>query len=142
MHKKQFTVKTEYRQGERIIATVIQEGRAASQRRELFTVGALQWNTSGIDILDSHKGTSIANAMPSRSMDGRVQVSIPATAHIVELRERKPYMSIEFIALEENTTNGGIREITRALLTGAAFVDDPEYVQANTEIRNKKRRWL
>ena len=35
--------------------------------------------------------------------------------------------SVEFVAIEERTLKGGVREIQRALIRGAALVRDPEF---------------
>lgn len=133
--------KTEYRQGSKVIGTIIQEGRAARTRRELFTANSLRWSNDGINILDGHKGQSVGVAMPKRLNDGRIEITIPATDNILEIRRKKPYLSIEFYALDEATTNGGIREIREAFVKAAAFVDDPEYKQATTEVR-RRVKWL
>ena len=49
-------------------------------------------------------------------------------------------MSVEFHALEEQTTAGGIREIRRAFVPDVALVDDPEYGQTAAELR--QRGWF
>ena len=141
MDNMNLIVPTEIRQvgdTQRIIGTIIQEGRAASERLELFAPNSIQWSANGIDILDAHRGNSLANAMPRRQQDGRITVAIPADSRIMEVREAAPYLSIEFIALSESTRGDGVREINQALVTGAAFVPDPEYTQATTEVRNKR----
>ena len=56
----------------------------------------------------------------------------------------KRYMSVEFMAIEERTTQGGVREILSAFVPRAALVDRPEYDSTSAEVRSKRRRrvWL
>ena len=46
-------------------------------------------------------------------------------------------MSVEFHALEERTTAGGVREVLRALVPSAALVADPEYDTTEAEVRRR-----
>ena len=50
---------------------------------------------------------------------------------------------MEFHAIREVRTAGGVREIQRALVDAAAMVASPEYAQATSEVRSTRRRiWL
>lgn len=138
-------IPTEYREGERTVhATVIQEGRVASVRREVFAPRSLQWDHSGIDILAGHEGESLAVAFPQRTRDLEIRVAIPATKKVLDARKQfGSHLSIEFLALEDRQNASGVREINRALLTAAAFVATPEYTQGVSEVRSRKvRKWL
>ena len=46
-------------------------------------------------------------------------------------------MSVEFHALEERTTAGGVREVLRAFVPDAALVAQPEYDTTVAEIRRR-----
>ena len=45
------------------------------------------------------------------------------------------YLSVEFHALREVRTQGGVREIQKAIVLAAAMVKTPEYNQAVAELR-------
>ena len=82
--------------------------------------------------------------MPSRDADGSLRIETRATPAILEAYETRKFFSVEFHAISEVRTKGGIREITRALVDAAALVTSPEYSQATAEIRARSRRkyWL
>lgn len=130
----------------RLVGTVIQEGRAASGgRRELFAPGSIQWPAEGMAILGEHRGAVEARAMPSRGPDGSIRIAVAATPGIVSAVESgRDGLSVEFVALEEETTAGGVREIRRALVDAAALVSRPEYEQGRAELRGRRSRtrWL
>ena len=127
----------------KIHGIIIQEGRAASERKEVFTPGSVQWPTEGIGISAGHKGRTETRAHPVRQRNGQITVKTRATDALraaVEAGSR--FMSVEFVALQERRTKGGIREILSATVTRAALVPSPEYDMTMAEIRNKQgRRW-
>ena len=51
---------------ERLVGTILQEGRAASERLEIFAPGALVWGETGIAIRTEHRGAEVARAIPVR----------------------------------------------------------------------------
>ena len=53
-------------------------------------------------------------------------------------------MSVEFTALDEIRTAGGVREIRRAMVSAAALTDRPDYCQTSAEVRERReaRVWL
>lgn len=128
----------------RLVALV--EGRAArGGRRELFAPGACVWPSDGVAILTEHRGAPEARAVPVRE-GNEIRITAPATDKLrraVDV-EGKRYASVEFHALAEVRTAGGVREIERALVTGVCVVADPEYQQTKAEVRSKKgpRLWL
>ena len=136
--------------GPQLHATIVQEGRASTgHRRELFTPGSVQWPAEGIGLLLRHHGEPEVRAIPSRHDDGRIIVSTPATPALFRaVNEGKRFASVEFFALEERTTATGIREVLRALVTGATVTDSPEYDSTRAEIREdadddeRARLWL
>ena len=127
--------------GEQLYATLITEGRAASGgRAELFTPGSAEWPTKGVGILTMHRGTVEARAIPDRQPDGRITVVTPATPAIREaVQGGRDRMSVEFHALEERTTKGGVREVLKGFIMRAALVDNPEYDTTAAEVREADR---
>ena len=129
-------------------ATIITEGRAASERRELFTLGALEWPSAGIGIMTSHRGAIETRGQPVRQADGRITLTARATPAIREaVNQGRTRMSIEFRSAQEGRTRGGIREVTRAFVDAAAMVpaDGAEYTQTAAELRSRERwgwTWL
>lgn len=122
--------------GRQLHAVILQEGRAASERRELFAPGAVLWPSDGIGIQLQHYGPHVAKAFPVRDSEGRISVRVQATRELRDAVEAgRKFMSVEFYALAERQTKGGIREITRALVESAALVTEPEYTQTEAEIR-------
>ena len=131
------------RDGKRLEGIILQEGRAATERREVFAPKSVSWAASGIDIKDGHHGDSVAVAFPKRDTAGNIGVSIPLNPGLsAAFRRSGPGLSVEFVALEERSTAGGIREITKAYVDAAALVRNPEYTQAKAEIRKRRVKWL
>ena len=127
-------------------AVILSEGRAAiGGRAELFTPGAIVWPAEGIAIRIEHRGAEVGRAVPER-VGTEIRITAKATPAIfaaVEQR-RQRYASVEFHALAETRTAGGVREIQRALVDGFSLTDDPEY-ETRAEIRKAWRRsrvWL
>ena len=132
------TVSFEIRsQGEQLHAVMITEGRAASGgRRELFTPGSVEWPADGVAVLTEHRGEIAARALPVREQDGRITLRTFATDLIRSaVAKGRKWMSVEFHALQERTTAGGVREILRAFVPAAALVLDPEYDSTAAEVR-------
>ena len=127
--------------GPRLSGVLIQEGRAATTRAEIFAPGSLVWASDGIALRSKHLGAEDARAIPTRESNGEIRIAAPASAAIVAaFNEGRRFLSIEFHALKESRSESGVREIQNAFLPGAALVADPEYVQAVVEVRSK-RRW-
>ena len=124
---------------------ILTEGRAArGGRAELFTVGSACWPEGGVDVLLEHHGQPAGRAIPTRE-GAEIRISAPATPAIFSaVQAGQRFMSVEFHAVAETRTIGGVREIERALLTGACLTDDPEYHQTSAEVRTAKgpRLWL
>ena len=117
---------------------ILQEGRAASGgRAEVFAPGSATWPAEGVAIRTAHLGAFETRAMPTRDKRGRIRIRAKATDGIRQaIRAGRRHMSVEFRVLDERVTKGGVREILRALVEGAALVDDPEYDSTSAEIRN------
>ena len=143
----QYAVPVELREsdgGPMLRGTVLQEGRAAQGgRAESFAPLSVVWPSTGIALLAEHRGAALAHAVPVREVDGSLRIETPATQPILEAYATRKFFSVEFHAISEVRTKGGVREITRAILESAALVTDPEYVQATVEVRSTRRRvWL
>ena len=131
--------------GEHLVGVVVQEGRAGTARKELFTPQSLTWPAEGIPVRSEHLKGEVGRAVPTRHPGGEIRIRLKATPEIRSAYQAgKKFLSAEFFALRESRS-AGIREIESALLSGAAMVSDPEYRQATAEIRMKPRRlskWL
>ena len=124
----------------RFRGVMLQEGRAATGgRREVFAPGSAEWPSGGVGILLAHRETPAMRAAASRESDGRIIVEGDAIPEIREAVEGgRKYMSVEFHALQERTTKGGVREILRAFIPDAALVDAPEYDSTSAEVREAR----
>lgn len=120
-----------------LYGVMIQEGRAASGgRREVFAPGAIEWPSQGVGVLTEHRGAVETRGHVVRERDGRLTLTARATDAIRRaVDEGKRFMSVEFKALEERTTKGGVREILRAFVDSAALVSHPEYDMTAAEVR-------
>lgn len=127
--------------GPYLYGVLIQEGRAAWRRREVFAPGAVEWPSGGVGILTRHHAAPVARAVPTREADGRITVKARATDAIrAAVEAGRRFMSVEFHAIRERRTGGGIREILRAFVPDVALVADPEYDTTAAEVR-RRRRW-
>ena len=119
--------------------TILQEGRAAGGgRAELFSPFSVVWPSDGVALRAEHRGAELA-----RDADGSLRIETPATPEILAAYATRKFFSVEFHALREVRTKGGIREIQRALVDAAALVLSAEYSQATAEVRSTRRRvWL
>ena len=133
-------------EGEHLIGTVIQEGRAGTVRKELFAPQSLSWPAEGVPIRTEHLKGEAGRAVPTRHPGGEIRIRLKATPEIrAAYQAGKKFLSAEFFALSESRAAGNIREIESALLSGAAMVSSPEYKQATAEIRMRPKRltkWL
>ena len=129
----------ELRESGRLHGLLLTEGRASSDRKELFLAGSVTWPATGIRIRPRHlvdQGSVLA--YPYR--DGaEIRVNVQPTTELREaVQSGAKSMSVEFRAVEESVTPSGIREIVSALLVGAAVVRTPSYQQTAAEIRAGK----
>lgn len=126
--------------GEQLHGVMVTEGRAASGgRREVFAPGSVMWPSAGVAILTEHRGDPEVYAHPVRGSDGRISLRARATEAIRKaVAAGKRFMSVEFLAVEERTTKGGVREILRAFVPAVALVAEPEYDTTAAEVRDGK----
>ena len=124
---------------------MLQEGRAASGLKEVFTPGSVSWPHDGVAILTEHHGKAETRGTVVRERDGRLTITARATTAIREaVASGKRHLSVEFDSVSESTTRGGIRELLSAFVSAAALVADPEYTQTLAEVRKRspRRLWL
>ena len=125
--------------GPNLYGVMLTEGRAASGgRRELFAPGSVEWPSAGVGILLAHRQAPEVRAVATREDGGRITVQAPATPAIREAVDSgRRFMSVEFHALKERTTAGGVREVLRAFVPDVALVRDPEYDTTEAEVRRR-----
>ena len=145
----QHVVPVELRESEgqrRLHGCLIQEGRIASQRKELLAPFACQWPAEGVDILTEHRGQSEARTLPTRQPDGSIVIDAAASPGMIAAVESgKRFMSVEMHVLAESRNAADIREIQSAMIMAGALTDSPEYQQTSAELRDRSRRrrfWL
>lgn len=133
----------------RIVGTILQVGRVASDRREVFAPNSVRWPANGIRLLSEHRGRQIMRVDPVMADSGEIRIDAPlpdtsiGRATAAEIRSgRRRSLSVEFYSTSESTVSG-VREITGALIDAAAVVPTGAYSQARVEVRNRRRRvWL
>lgn len=132
--------------GPKLHGVILTEGRAAAGgRAEVFAPGSVMWPAEGIELRTVHLGPVEARAVPVRGAGGEIAVEAAATPALFRaVHGGARGMSVEFHALEERTTAAGVREVLRALVTGAIVTDRPEYDTTRAEVRERPevRVWL
>lgn len=132
----------------RLVGTLLEYGRVAGDRREVFTPNSVRWPANGVRLLAEHRGRMVTRVAPVlEGSELRLDVALPDTALgrevAGEIRAgRKRGLSVEFFATEEAQVSG-VREVRSALVDAVAVVPSPAYDQARVEVRQKRRRvWL
>ena len=130
--------------GPMLHGVLIQEGRAASARAEVFAPLSLVWASEGVAVRAEHRGVEVTRAIPTREANGEISIATPAPpALVAAFNEGRKFLSIEFHSVQETRSAAGVREIQQAFLPGVALVADPEYKQARAEVRKRQRKvWL
>ena len=133
----------------RVVGVLLPIGRVASDRREVFTPGAVSWPHNGVRLLLEHRGRQVMRFAPLEA-DGeiRIDAELPDTdlgreaAELVRSGQRSA-MSVEFVSVNEGTVQG-VREVRAAIVDAAALVPSGAYDQARAELRQRRevRVWL
>ena len=135
-----------------ITGTLIEYGKRASDRAEVFADGALRWDEGGVVLNVQHdRQQPVMRFKPEvRGKEVVVDAALPDTSRgrdtATMIRNgTMTGLSIEFRSDNEGM-RGGVREVRRAQLMGAAVVDSPSYKGA-LEVRERRRqgrlqRWL
>ena len=129
----------------RLTGVLIETGRVASDRREVFVPGSVKWPAEGVDLLHGHGGEKVLSFAPK--VDGseiRIDEPLPDTILGRKVREEvksgsRSSLSVEFFSLAESVVSS-VREIRSALVEAVALVADGSYKQAVVEVRAKRKR--
>ena len=134
----------ETRQSPGLLAGVLMAyGSRASDRPEMFELGAFHWRDNGIIMREQHnREAPIVRAIPYlEGQELRIEIPLPNTTRgrdaATNMRGENPLyggLSVEFAA-EKETRRDGLRVITRAFLDGASLVDNPSYLTSTVEVR-------
>ena len=154
-----FTVPIECRSDEsregpgRIVGTLLETGRVAADRQEVFVPGAAIFPSTGVELLRGHRGEAIMTFDPI--VDGasvRIDAPLPDTALgrqvAAEVRSgERSALSIEFVSLDEARVQGRSRTAIGAHpRRGAGSGTWKSYTQARAEVRSRagrrRRAWL
>lgn len=124
-------------------ATILSEGRAASGgRRELFAPGSVDWPTGGVGVVLKHLADPEVRGQVVRARNGELRLQARATPAIqAAVAAGKRFMSVEFRAIRERVTKGGVREILQAYVDNALLTDVPEYDTTAAEVREQDESW-
>ena len=129
----------------RLVGTILEVGRIASDRQEVFTPGAAIFPSTGVTLYRGHRGQPIMNFQPVVSGNEiKINEALPDTALgrtiASEVRSgERSALSVEFVSLDEALVMG-VRELRSALIQGAALVPLGSYQQARAEIRERAGR--
>ena len=147
-----FTIPIECRADEsregpgRIVGTILETGRVASDRQEVFTPGSPIFPSTGVELRRGHRGEAVLTFDPIvEGSEIRIDARLPDTqlgrqvATEVRSGERSA-LSVEFIPLDEARVQG-VRELRQALIQAAALVPAGSYTQARAEVRERAGRF-
>ena len=139
----------------RLTGVLMPYGVKASDRAEMFELGALEWPEEGVLVRRQHDRSSpIVKVVPH--LDGNdLRIDAPllnSTAGRDTAEELRAGvltgLSVEFTSTRETRRNG-LRVIQKAMLGGAGLVDYPSYMGAKAELRARSdasrriaRLWL
>ena len=135
----------------RIVGTLMEYGKRAADRAEVFADGALTWEDRGVILNEQHnRAAAVMRFTPK--VEGRavkIDAPLPDTQRgrdMATMVRNGTFtgLSIEFRATSEGR-NAGCREVRAARLMGAAIVDSPSYA-GSLEVRQggkgRVRVWL
>ena len=135
----------------RIVGTILETGRVASDRQEVFVPGAPIFPSTGVQLFRGHRGESVMHFQPVISgSEIRIDAPLPDSelGRLVAREVRsgaRAALSVEFVPLSEARVMG-VRELRSALIQGAALVARGSYGQATAEVRSRvgrrRRPWL
>ena len=129
----------------RLTGTLLEVGRIAADRREVFTAGAPIFPSTGVELFRGHRGESVMHFQPVISgSEIRIDAPLPDTdlGRLVAREVRsgaRAALSVEFVPLSEARVMG-VRELRSALIQGAALVPLGSYNQARAEVRERAGR--
>ena len=128
----------------RLCGVVMRYGERAADRPELFEAGSLTWPDDGVVVNRQHTRTApILRALPLVvGNEVHIDSEIPDTSAgrdcASEIRGGLfKNLSVEFKATAQ-TIVGGVRRISKAVLSGVAVVDAGAYAGSTVEVRGKE----
>ena len=149
MQPESVVVPVEYREASgdtraRLVGCILAVGRVASDRREIFVPGSVQFPAAGVRLLLEHRGREILRFQPVENVasgEWRIDAELPDTAEGREAAElvktgRRPALSVEFFALEQQRVSQ-VREIRSAFVEATALCKEGVYDQARAELRSR-----
>ena len=86
---------------------VLQEGRAAQTRAEVFSPLSVIWPSAGIGLLGAHHGPELARAIPTRAANGEIRIAAHASAEILAAYETRKFFSVEFFSSARSELSQG-----------------------------------
>ena len=135
----------------RLTGTILEVGRIASDRREVFAPSAAIFPSTGIELFRGHRGESVMHFQPVISgSEIRIDAPLPdSELGLLVAREvrsgARAALSVEFVPLIEAKVQG-VRELRSALIQATALVPLGAYNQARAEVRSRagrrRRPWL
>ena len=127
----------------RLTGTLLTYETRAADRPEMFTRGALRWQSHGIIVDEQHnREAPILRALPyidgdAVKIDQRVPDTVRGRDAVTNIREGVfRGLSVTFKAIQQEH-RGGLRVIRQAFLGRAGLVDDPSYADSLVEVRAK-----
>lgn len=130
----------------RLVGVLLPYGEQARDRLELFEAGSVSWPSEGVVLRRQHeRAQPILRFIPVESGGNlTVDAAIPSTTAGKDAAEEirsglLTGLSVEFRATAQNIV-GGVRRISKAVLTGAGLVDSGAYESATVEARAKVAR--
>ena len=128
-----------------ISGVILETGRVASDRQEVFVPGAPIFPSQGVELLRGHRGEAIMTFQPV--IDGneiRIDALLPDSKIgrqvAAEVRSgTRAALSVEFVSLSEGRVSG-VRELRSVLVQATALVPLGAYDRAQAEVRERAGR--
>ena len=135
----------------RLYGCILAVGRVASDRREIFVPGSVQFPAGGVRLLLEHRGRAVMRFTPvvdATAGEWRIDAELPDTPEGIEAAAlvksgRRPALSVEMYVLADQRVSG-VREIRSALVEATALCREGCYPQARAELRARGEipQWL
>ena len=151
MQSESLVVPVEFREATadapaRLYGCILAVGRVASDRREIFVPGSVQFPAGGVRLLLEHRGREILRFHPVENVasgEWRIDAELPDTpegreaAALVRSGQRKG-LSVEFYSLDDKRVSQ-VREVRSAFVEATALCREGCYDQARVELRARRQ---